>query len=248
MASAEGASEVVEASDYEVNEDRSLALTLDSRVVRTWSPGQWVTVDEVGIRLANEWPAPGLDDLLQTLKTILGLKYGHYVHHVGTGEKYTSAVFNELDAFAGAVLASVGIAIDSTNDRSEIVDVRGAIAHTFNVRVPAGSPRPSRTVTALRCPQCGDVLRANGRGLVCPTADMDFSPRVAEALRDFCQAPPAPTAERATSTNWGGNWFCPNDGMRLESSHGLLPACQSCLRILPGDLLYQLIEFHVHRH
>jgi len=138
VASAEGASEVVEASQYQVNEDGRLALTLDSRVIRTWSPGQWVTVDEVGIRLANEWPSPRLDDLLVAVKTILGLKYGHDVHHVGDGEKYASAVFNELDASAGAVLAAVGIAADSTDDRSEIADVRGAIARTFGVQVPAG--------------------------------------------------------------------------------------------------------------
>lgn len=242
----DGTSEVVEASGYDIDDDGGLVLTLDGQAVRSWRLRQWITVDEVGTRIAAEWPAPGLRDVLETLLTILAVKYGYYVHHVGDESKYSSEVFNEVDALAGAVLAAVGIDPRSTDDADRISEVRQAVAQAFDVRVPIGRVQPSGMITSFHCPRCSDVLRINSGGLMCPTANMGFSRRVAEAIRAFGEAPPNPGADRTTSATWEGLWFCPGDGMRLDSSPGLLPACWLCQRTLPGDLIDLLIDFRHH--
>lgn len=239
---------VVEASDYVVDDGGALVLLADGGEVGRFEPGAWLAVEEFGVRLSPAWPTPELTGLLEDLRVLLGVTYGHYVHLVGGPEKYSSTVLNELDALTGAVLASVDVWMDSPSLPDEVADVRSAVARTFHVGVPSARPRASGLLTRMRCPRCGDVLmrRASDGTLRCPRGDMDLSVNAAEAIEAYCSSPPGPIGERSTSVDWGGRWFCPRDGRLMDAATGELPRCSSCGGSLSNGLLYQLIESHVH--
>jgi hypothetical protein len=79
----------------------------------------------------------------------------------------------------------------------------------------------------------------------CNVGAMELSRAVHEALRAVVDREPA--ADPAPSSiRRGGEWHCPADGSRMHESQGHL-VCPACGRHLPPPVLYQLIEFHVHR-
>lgn len=244
----DGSVRTVEASGYKVDDDGSLTLTADGQVVAVIPPGGWISVDEFGTRLAGQWPPSNLANVLNNLAHVLAVNYGHVTWPRGSEATYASEVFNEVDSLAGAVLVSLGIDPASTDrvDLRMITEVRKGTAEAFDRRVPFGRLTPSERITALYCPRCGDRLHADPRFLRCPTGNMDLSKRVTEALHDYRQTPPQQGPQVDSSYNWGGTWFCPDDGSRLNLSTGQLPNCGFCQRILPHHLMYQLVEFHVH--
>lgn len=72
---------------------------------------------------------------------------------------------------------------------------------------------------------------------------MDFSPVVAEELKRYVALPPQDVP--AASFRWGGGWFCPADAIVMTEVDGRV-VCPSCARAMPGRLIYNLVEFHVH--
>jgi hypothetical protein len=79
---------------------------------------------------------------------------------------------------------------------------------------------------------------------VCRAGGMELSQVVNEALRAVADS--APTAAPASSARWGGEWHCPAGGASMQETNGQV-LCPACGRHLPGPILYQLIEFHVHQ-
>jgi hypothetical protein len=79
---------------------------------------------------------------------------------------------------------------------------------------------------------------------MCRAGGMELSQVVDETLRAVTDS--APVAEPASSMHWGGEWYCPADGVRMQERNGRV-LCPACGRHLPGPILYQLIEFHVHQ-
>lgn len=245
MAAGDGSERLVEATAYRVAEDGTLEVQDDSRTVARFEAGDWTSVSEVGVRLSDSWPDRRLGSLLDRIREVLAVRYGHYVHIVGSSKKYRMGVFNEVDSLASAVLASVGIDVGSSDDR-EIDAVRSEIARAFDVEVPTGRPVPSPSVTALHCPRCGDRLLRRDGDLWCGTGRTGLSANVDAELMELVTAEPSKVFDRSHSVRWGGKWFCPFDGSRMRFDDSGLPACPYCERVLPGGLLYQLIEFHVH--
>ncbi|MGE0308483.1 MAG: hypothetical protein AB7Q27_22310 [Acidimicrobiia bacterium] len=76
---------------------------------------------------------------------------------------------------------------------------------------------------------------------------MDLSIMMHRMLTEYCKDDPMPQDRRPTPTRWGGRWHCPLDGTLMSAPDYLLPMCPTCDRILPGDIVYQLIEVHQHR-
>jgi hypothetical protein len=79
---------------------------------------------------------------------------------------------------------------------------------------------------------------------VCRFGGMELSQVVNEALSAVADS--APVAAPDSSARWGGEWHCPADGVRMQEINGKV-LCPACGRHLPGPILYQLIEFHVHQ-
>jgi len=73
---------------------------------------------------------------------------------------------------------------------------------------------------------------------------MELSRIVRDALCVIADSDPVPTMPFPDRV--GGTWHCPADGSRMAESHGRVD-CPECGRQLPGSILYQLIEFHVHQ-
>jgi hypothetical protein len=95
-------------------------------------------------------------------------------------------------------------------------------------------------------PRCGDQM-VNRRGeLYCEAGNMDLSRFMERLLKDLCELDPPPDTDRSTRTDWGGRWHCPFDGTRMSATKYLLPMCPQCSRVLPSNLVYQLIEVHQH--
>lgn len=72
---------------------------------------------------------------------------------------------------------------------------------------------------------------------------MELSELVTQGLTAWVAGDNAQESPRPI--RWGGIWFCPADGNRMDEAEGLI-TCRKCGRHLPPRLLYQLIEFHRH--
>jgi uncharacterized Zn finger protein (UPF0148 family) len=96
----------------------------------------------------------------------------------------------------------------------------------------------------VHCPRCGRPMTGGPRTAVCREGAMELSEVMHEALRASFSSEPVRAA--ASSERWGGDWHCPADGTRTHESRGQVH-CLACGRDLPRSILYQLIEFHVHR-
>jgi hypothetical protein len=95
------------------------------------------------------------------------------------------------------------------------------------------------------CPCCGSPIDERGDALICLRTGVDFSVNVSKELRAFVDSPPSETSFPVKQSRWGGNWWCPADGTRLSEHDGVVD-CARCTRLLPGRVLYQLIEFNWH--
>ena len=95
------------------------------------------------------------------------------------------------------------------------------------------------------CPKCGDELEeVNGRWR-CARGNMYLSDDMARRLLDLFVKEIRNSAQRPASFRWGGSWFCPGCGVRLEESQGVV-RCNLCGQSLDGLLLHSLIEIHPH--
>ena len=128
-----GETETAVASIYDVNDHGDLNLTLEGSPARTFNSGTWVTIRQVGTPLAKTWPDPALEGALQNLRNLLAVRWGYYVHELGSADDYASEIFNDLDTLAEAVLNAVGIDPVSTSDKDVIQETRTTIAQQFRI-------------------------------------------------------------------------------------------------------------------
>lgn len=96
------------------------------------------------------------------------------------------------------------------------------------------------------CPKCGDKLEQGGDGLQCTRGSMPLSVFLANRLADVYERRVRDSKQKASSFRWGGVWYCPGCGARLEERDGLVK-CEHCNQAL-NEFLYQLIERHPHRN
>ena len=83
--------------------------------------------------------------------------------------------------------------------------------------------------------------------MTCVAGGMDLSIMMRQMLIDYCIEDPLPQDRRSTAVRWGGRWHCALDGTAMSAPDFLLPMCPTCERILPNNIVYQLIEVHQHR-
>lgn len=81
--------------------------------------------------------------------------------------------------------------------------------------------------------------------MVCPIGEMELSPHVQAELLRIAAGPPLEPSSRTMSFRYGGGWRCPADGAHMAELDGYVK-CGECGRCIPGGVLYQLIELHVH--
>lgn len=81
---------------------------------------------------------------------------------------------------------------------------------------------------------------------VCRRGDMELSLATRDALRAIIDNDSSLVPVSTPSVRRGGSWHCPADGKLMEESGGTV-RCPACHRCLSGAVLYQLVEFHVHR-
>jgi predicted amidophosphoribosyltransferase len=98
----------------------------------------------------------------------------------------------------------------------------------------------------MYCPKCGkDMEQINGVW-TCRRGDMPLSERVSAAFVDTYVLKIRANEHKRTALKWGGVWYCPGCGVRLQEQDGLL-ACRECGRSL-NEFLYDLIELHPHKN
>ena len=83
--------------------------------------------------------------------------------------------------------------------------------------------------------------------MTCVAGGMGLSDAMVRMLSAYCDHEPLAEETRSTHTRWGGQWHCPLDGSKMSATDSLLPMCLECGRILPSNVIYQLIEVHDHR-
>src|SRR5450432_3755230 len=93
-------------------------------------------------------------------------------------------------------------------------------------------------------PRCGRPMSESPGPAAYREGGMELAQAVYDALHTVLNGEPASVA--ASSVRWGGEWHCPADGTPMQESQGQV-RCPACGRNLPGSILYQLIEFHIHR-
>ena len=81
--------------------------------------------------------------------------------------------------------------------------------------------------------------------LYCPDGGMELSPKMREFLTQTFLTRERNWEVRPAGFRWGGQWFCPADGQRMEEQEGVVQ-CPGCSQVFPGPLLHQLIELHAH--
>lgn len=95
----------------------------------------------------------------------------------------------------------------------------------------------------LYCPRCGVAMDVVSGQVSCRSGDMDLSEAMTLALNELVALGPVMT--RRSNVLWGGEWHCPADGTRMSEIDGFV-SCTECARVLPGSVVYQLIELHAH--
>lgn len=249
ITTADGRRHEIEATRYEIAHDGSAHFFVDDAELvalpmQDWERQDWERIDQFGTPLSQEWPSVKLDYVLANLAQTLGVKYGKYVHRIGSSSKYSSGYFNDLGALTAALLAAVDL--DHSSDDPAVPIVLGAVIDAFHVMKPLERVEPSGFMTQLHCPRCGDTLFElphHRRALECKRGGMELSEVMSDWLREFAASLSSVDGERASTVNWGGTWFCAADGRLMSSSDHVLPKCGSCSRILPARLIYHLIEF-----
>ncbi len=114
----------IEATSYEVADDGALVLRIDDALMETILPADWIEIQAMGLRLSDSWPYPNMHLLLENLAEQLGVVYGHYVHGLRQPENYSSGLLNEFESLTAALLSSVCIDPNSTDEKAVIRCVR----------------------------------------------------------------------------------------------------------------------------
>jgi hypothetical protein len=102
-----------------------------------------------------------------------------------------------------------------------------------------------KEILAMYCPKCGDVLEQINGVWTCRRGDMPLSNHLSAAFVDQYVLKIRANEHRPVAFRWGGVWYCPGCGIRLEERDGLV-ACHECGQSL-NEFLHELIELHPHK-
>lgn len=94
------------------------------------------------------------------------------------------------------------------------------------------------------CPKCGDSLVEVNGELTCIRGNMVLSVRMRRDLDECFVARSRMPSEEHFDFRWGGNWFCPGCGAKMEESDGAV-TCPECQRNM-STFLKHLIDLHPH--
>lgn len=125
---ASGSIERIEADSYEVTNDASALFHGGNRTVAQLPAGTWIEIHEIGERLADSWPSPLLDQVLDTVAARLGVHYGHYVHQLRDLSRFEDWRLNEIDTLTRAIFLAIDEDPDSSDLCQELADVRQLVA------------------------------------------------------------------------------------------------------------------------
>ena len=105
----ESSSEFLQAEEYQVGDDGALTLFGGGESLQRWRAGEWLLVDEIGVRRADRWPPIGLDQLVDRVAIDLALRFGHYVHELRHPTVLQDWRCNDLDSMVLALLDAIGL-------------------------------------------------------------------------------------------------------------------------------------------
>ena len=94
------------------------------------------------------------------------------------------------------------------------------------------------------CPFCGDTLVLRKGEMYCPTGDMELAHVLSQSLTACYADITSPKRINFTPNYRGGaDQFCPGCGIKVDKEFNC-PHCGKSVK----ELIYQLVEFHPHRH
>jgi hypothetical protein len=133
----------IESDRYAVEDSGDLTVSGGASELLRCRSGEWVMVDTLGTRLADEWPPHDLDLVVESAAEVLGVRYGHYVHELRDPRRFGDWRMNDLDALSEQFLAAVGIDASEKTRRAEVAAVRDVVARHFHIahRERAGTRR-----------------------------------------------------------------------------------------------------------
>ena len=131
---AESSTEVVQADAYDVDAHGALTLFGGDERLQRWPAGEWLLVDEIGVRLTGRWPPIGLDLLVDNVANDLAVRFGHYVYALRDATAFHDWRCNDLETMALALLEAVGLE-DVALHRAEANAVRSLVAAYFRVAI-----------------------------------------------------------------------------------------------------------------
>jgi len=94
------------------------------------------------------------------------------------------------------------------------------------------------------CPKCGELLAEVNGELACIQGSMSLSARMRRDLDECFVARSRMPPESNFDFRWGGNWFCPGCGCKMQEESGAV-TCPECHRNI-SPFLYHLVELHPH--
>ena len=129
----DGTTNSIESDRYAVEESGDLVVSGGTSELLRCHADEWVLVETLGTRLANEWPPGDLDLLVISVAEVLGVRYGHYVHELRDPRKFEDWRMNDLDALSDQFLSAVGIDASEKSRRAEVAAVHDVVARHFHV-------------------------------------------------------------------------------------------------------------------
>jgi hypothetical protein len=129
----DGTMRSVESDRYAVEDSGDLTLSGGASELLRCRSGEWVMVDALGTRLADEWPPDNLDVVVESVAEVLAVTFGHYVHELRDSRKFEDWRMNDLDVLTVQLLGAVGIDSNEKPRRAEALAVRGIVARNFHV-------------------------------------------------------------------------------------------------------------------
>ena len=89
-------------------------------------------------------------------------------------------------------------------------------------------------------------MEDRGGELTCPTTGNGISRHVRSELEAIVSGTTPEVARRPDqSFKWGVDWVCPADAEPMREVDGVLE-CSRCGRVIPGRLIYELVELNPH--
>ncbi len=128
-----GEARQVTAEHYSVSELGALEFFGGGALVETIKAGAWERVDGLGTRLAETWPSPELDRVMEKIATRLGAHWGYFVWALRDPSTFEAWQLNDLDELTTAVFKAIGEDSSSSDIRDQVDDIRHLVSRGFHL-------------------------------------------------------------------------------------------------------------------